>query len=137
MLFVDDFNRFTWFYPSKQRSDLYKKFLLFKKFVENQFNRKIKVVQRDWDGEHRTLNNFMGENGVGFRLACSHTHEQNRIAERKIRHIVNTGLVMLAHSNVQLKLWTHAFNNTALIINSQTRAILNNKTPFFYLLNKN
>jgi hypothetical protein len=41
VIFVDDFSRYTWFYPPHHKSDTYSSFVKFKMLVETQFNCKI------------------------------------------------------------------------------------------------
>ena len=48
--FTDDYNRFCYIYPIKERSEALNKFKIFKAEVENQHNLKIKVV-RSYRGE--------------------------------------------------------------------------------------
>lgn len=47
VIFVDDYSRFTWFYPPKQKSDFYDVLIRFNTFVTNQFSRTIKTFQSD------------------------------------------------------------------------------------------
>jgi hypothetical protein len=42
-------------------------------------------------------------------VSCPHTSQQNGIAERKHRHLVETGLALLAHSSLPLHFWDEAF----------------------------
>ena len=51
VVFVDDHSRFSWFYPLKFKSDFFEVFIRFQKYVENQFNKRIKVFQSDGGGE--------------------------------------------------------------------------------------
>ena len=51
LLFIDDHTHFTWFYLLKTIDEAYPTFLKFQALIENQFNRKIKVVQSDWGDE--------------------------------------------------------------------------------------
>lgn len=53
--FIDDFSRFTWIFPLKQKSETITAFIQFKNMVENQFNRKIKVLQCDGGGEYKPV----------------------------------------------------------------------------------
>lgn len=53
--FIDDFIRFTWIFPLKQKSETITAFIQFKNMVENQFNRKIKVLQCDGGGEYKPV----------------------------------------------------------------------------------
>lgn len=57
--FIDDYSRFTWIYPLKQKSEVFQAFVQFKNLVENQFNKKIKVLQCDGGGEFKALHKFI------------------------------------------------------------------------------
>ena len=50
--FIDDYSRFGYIYPIKERSEALDKFNIFKAKVENQHNLKIKVVRSDHGGEY-------------------------------------------------------------------------------------
>jgi hypothetical protein len=49
--FINDFSKMTWIYFLKKKSEVFKRFLEFKSLVENQTNRKIKVLRIDDGGE--------------------------------------------------------------------------------------
>jgi hypothetical protein len=50
--FTDDFSRYGYIYPIKERSEALDKFKIFKGEVENQHNIKIKLVRSDRGGEY-------------------------------------------------------------------------------------
>jgi hypothetical protein len=50
--FTDDYSRFGYIYPIKERSEALDKFKIFKAEVENQHNKKIKIVRSDRGGEY-------------------------------------------------------------------------------------
>ena len=50
--FTDDFSRYGYVYPIKERSEALEKFKIFKAEVENQADQKIKVVRSDRGGEY-------------------------------------------------------------------------------------
>jgi hypothetical protein len=50
--FTDDFSRYGYIYPIKERSKTLDKFKVFKAEVENQHNIKIKIVRSDRGGEY-------------------------------------------------------------------------------------
>ena len=79
---------------------MYLMFIHFQTFVKNQFNLKIKAFNSDWGGEFRPLFTHFKNHGIFHRLACPHTHEQNEIAERKIWHMVDTGLTLITHCSL-------------------------------------
>jgi len=49
--FIDDFSRKTWIYFLRKKSEVFEKFKEFKALVENQTDKKIKVLRTDNDGE--------------------------------------------------------------------------------------
>ena len=48
--FTDDYSRYGYIYPIKERSEALDKFKIFKLEVENQLNLKIKIVRPDHGG---------------------------------------------------------------------------------------
>ena len=71
----------------KQKSETITAFIQFKNMVENQFNRKIKVLQCDGGGEYKPVQKIAIESGIQFRMSCPYTSQQNGRAERKHRHV--------------------------------------------------
>jgi histone deacetylase 1/2 len=67
-------------------------------------------------------------------VSCQHTSQQNGIAERKHRHLVETGLALLAHSSLPLHYWDEAFLMACYLINRMPTPVLNKETPLFRLL---
>jgi histone deacetylase 1/2 len=101
---IDGYSRFTWLYLLKRKNDVFDIFLQFQRHVERLLSRKIKHVQTDWGGEYIKLNQFFSNNGISHRVSCPHTHQQNGTPEHKHRHIVETGLTLLAHASVPFPL---------------------------------
>ena len=48
--FTDDYSRYGYIYPIKERTEALDKFKIFKAEVENQLNLKIKIVRSDRGG---------------------------------------------------------------------------------------
>ena len=48
--FTDDYSRYGYIYPIKQRSKVLDKFMTFKAKVENQLDLKLKIVRSDCGG---------------------------------------------------------------------------------------
>jgi histone deacetylase 1/2 len=132
--FVDAYSRFTWLYLIKHKSDVYDVFLQFQKHVERLLNRKIIHVQSDWGGEYEKLHPFFHGLGISHRVSCPHTHQQNGTAERKHRHIVETGLTLLAHASVPLSYWNDAFSTACFLINRLPSRTIDIQTPLQRLL---
>ncbi|KAJ0864428.1 putative RNA-directed DNA polymerase [Helianthus annuus] len=137
-IFVDDFSRFTWFYPLKAKSEFYNVLKIFLSFVHNQFSTMVKIFQSDGGTEftnHRVRDLFL-EKGIFHRLSCPYTPEQNGRAERKHRHITETGLAMLFNAHAPAQNWSDAFISATYIINRIPTPLLDNKSPFELLFHQ-
>ncbi|CAA7061321.1 unnamed protein product [Microthlaspi erraticum] len=135
-VFVDDYSRYSWFYPMKTKSEFYSVFIAFQKLVKNQMGSKIKVFQSDGGGEFisNKFKSHLGNCGIKHLLSCPHTPQQNGIAERKHRHFVELGLSMLFHSEVPLKYWVEAFAAASFIGNMLPSSVTDNMSPHECLL---
>lgn len=138
IIFVDDHSRFSWLYPLTRKFNVYKAIEVFVTFVQTQLSCKINVFQSDGGTEfvnHRVQNLF-DTNGTLHRLSCPYTPPQNARAERKHRHIVETGLAMLFNANLPSTFWVDAFVSAVHIINRLPTKVLNGKSPFEILYHR-
>jgi histone deacetylase 1/2 len=104
-------------------------FLKFQTHVERLLNRKILRVQSDWGGEYIKLNSFFDNLGILHRVSCPHTHQQNGTAEQKHRHIVETGLTLLAHASAPFPYWSDAFSTPCFLINRMPTKVIDMQSP--------
>ncbi|KAL5544057.1 hypothetical protein UlMin_007841 [Ulmus minor] len=109
ILFLDDYSRYTWFYPLQTKDQALPVFKQFKLQVENQFDAKIKCLQSDNGGEFRSFMTFLQQSGIFHRFSCLYNSAQNGRVERKHRHVVESGLALLAHASLPMKFWQYAF----------------------------
>ncbi|GJW03742.1 retrovirus-related pol polyprotein from transposon TNT 1-94 [Tanacetum coccineum] len=100
--------------------------------------RRVKAFQSDGGTEflNQCVKQLLVENGTHHRISCPYTPEQNGRAERKHRHVTETGLAMLFNSNAPASLWVDAFTSAVYIINCLPTKLLNNKSPFELLFNR-
>lgn len=134
--FVDDFSRFTWIYPLKQKSETVQAFIQFKALAENQYNKIIKLIQCDGGGEYKLVQRLAIEPGIGFRMSCPYTSQQNGRAERKHRHIAEFGLTPLVQAQMPLQYWWEAFSTAVYLINRLPSQVTQNETPYSLILHK-
>lgn len=131
--FIDDYSRFCWIYLLKHKSDVEQVFYAFQAHVERLLNTKIKVVRSDWGGEYHKLHRYFQRTGISHQVSCPHTSQQNGVAERKHRHLVETGLALLAHSSLPLRFWDEAFTTACYLINRMPTPVLRKDTPLHRL----
>ena len=72
--------------------------------------RKIKIFQSDGGGEFSSIffQQHLQQSGIIKQTSCPYTPQQNGVAERKHRHIMETALTMLFESSLPLKYWVEA-----------------------------
>jgi len=138
VLFVDDYSRFTWLYPILSKAEVLQCFVKFKLLVENLFISKIKQFQSDNGGEYtsKQFKDYLSQSGILHRLSCPHTSQQNGIAERKHRHIVEVGLTLLAQSGLSPKFWVDSFLNAIYLIKRLLTHVLQQESPFSKLMKR-
>ena len=137
-IFIDDCTRFSWMFPLKQKSDFFDTFVNLQRYIETQFSAKIKSFQCD-GGTEFTNNKFrshLHSCGIVLRLACPYTPSQNGVAERKHRHVTETGLTLMFHAHVPVSLWVEAFSTAVFLINRLPSPSLDGKTPYEILFGK-
>jgi hypothetical protein len=98
------------------------------------FNRKIISVQSDWGEDYEHLNSLFCKVGIAHQVSCPHTHQQNRSAECKHRHIVKMGLALLAHASTPLKYCDETFLAAIYLINHTPTKLLSYDTSLHCLL---
>lgn len=130
VLFYDHYTKYSWIYFLRHKSDVRSCFDQFRKIVENYFNTSIKMFQSDWGGEFQALKPYLAQHGIIQRSSCPHTPEQNGCAERKHRHITETGRANLFHASVPSKYWDHAFATAVYTINRLPTPNLNHMSPY-------
>uniref|UniRef100_A0A2N9E2R4 Integrase catalytic domain-containing protein n=1 Tax=Fagus sylvatica TaxID=28930 RepID=A0A2N9E2R4_FAGSY len=117
--FIDDFTRFTWFFPLKYKSQVLESFKHFKSTMENILDYKLKILRSDCGGEYSKseFQSFCSSNGILHQFSCPHTFQQNGIVERKHRHIVDMALTLISQSSLPLNFWLYAFSTAVFLIN--------------------
>ncbi|GKA56514.1 putative RNA-directed DNA polymerase [Tanacetum coccineum] len=133
MLFVDHHSLYMWIYHLAQKSNVYSIFKSFVQMVKRQFTTKLKNVQTDWGSEFRNLASFFSSLGIIHRRSCPHTSERNDFVERRNRHVVETGLTLLAQACVPQRFWHYDFDTAVYLINRMPSRTSTNKSPFEHI----
>jgi transposase InsO family protein len=131
VLFIDDHSRKTWIYFLKTKDGVLARFQEFKAQVENLTGRKIKVLRSDNGGEYtsRDFSDFCIEAGIKREYTIPYNPQQNGVAERKNRSIVEATKAMIHDQNLPMILWAEASMTTVYVQNRSPHKILKNMTP--------
>ena len=100
--FIDDYSRCTWLFLMKNRAELYSIFQKFYAKILTQFNISIRVLCSDNAREYFSAPfiSFMSQHGILHQSFCAPTPQQNGVAERKNRHLIETARTLLLHYHV-------------------------------------
>lgn len=117
--FLDDFSRKLFVYILREKSEVYSKFIEFKNLTERQTGRKIKMLRTDNGTEYvnKSFLNFCKSNGVIHQKSTTYTPQQNGMAERMNRTIMEKVRCMLIDAKLPLCFWAEAVTTAAFIVN--------------------
>ena len=101
------------------------KFEIFKTEVENQYDLKIKIVRSDRGGEYYGRHipygqvsgpfaRFLQENGIVAQYSTPGEPQQNGVAERRNRTLMDMVRSMMSYSTLPINLWMEALKNRHL-----------------------
>lgn len=129
--FIDDFSRTTWVYLMKAKSDMPSAFENFCSFVTTQFDSKIKTLRTDNGAEYtsRHFSSILSARGILHQTTCVGTPQQNGVAERKNRHLLEVTRCLLFQMNVPKIFWSDAVLTSCYVINRLPTKVLNSKSP--------
>lgn len=129
--FIDDFTRKVHVYFLKSKAEALDKFKEFKNYVENQLDKKIKILRTDNGKEYvnEAFGNFIKQSGILHQKTNPYTPEQNGLAERMNRTLIERAKCMLINSSMPKIFWAESVSTGAYIINRTPTKSLNDKTP--------
>ena len=89
--FIDDFSRFTYVYLMRNKDESFDMFKHYKTKVENQNDRKIKILRNDKGGEYfpNDFSTFCEKHGIIHQSSAPYTPKRNDLAEKKNRTLVD------------------------------------------------
>ncbi|KAM2231636.1 hypothetical protein ACFX1S_015876 [Malus domestica] len=130
--FIDEYTRHCWLFPLINKSDVFATFVAFYSFVLTQFATAIQTLQSDGGGEYvsKAFQSFLLDKGITHHISCPHTPEQNGLAERKHRHIIETTVTLLQTARLPACFWSYACQTAVYLINRMPSSVLGHKSPF-------
>ncbi|GJS21570.1 ribonuclease H-like domain-containing protein [Tanacetum coccineum] len=100
--------------------------------IENQINHKVKIIRCDNGTEFKNndMNQFCGMKGIKREFSVARTPQQNGVAERKNRTLIEAARTMLADSLLPTTFWAEAVNTACYVQNRVLVTKPHNKTPY-------
>lgn len=107
LTFIDDFIRYTVTYLLSQKSEAQDKLEEYVALVENKFGRKMQILRPDRGGEYlnKQTEIFLKRRGIKHETTAGYFPQQNGVAERKNRSLVEMAKCMLLDAKIDNKYW--------------------------------
>ncbi|GJZ21028.1 putative ribonuclease H-like domain-containing protein [Tanacetum coccineum] len=132
LVVTDDFSRFSWVFflaTKDETSGILKTFIT---GIENQLDYKVKVIRCDNGTEFKNsiMNQFCEIKGIKREFSVARTPQQNGVAERKNRTLIEAARTMLVDSKLPTTFWAEAVNTACYVLNRVLIIKPHNKTPY-------
>ncbi|CAA7024021.1 unnamed protein product [Microthlaspi erraticum] len=129
--FTDDYSRKVWVSFLRFKDEAFRSFVEWKKMVETQSGRNIKKL-RTANGLKfckNQFNDFCKQEGMVRHKTCAYTPQQNGVAERLNRTIMNKVRSILSESGLSQKFWAEAVSTAVYLINRSPSSVIDFRVP--------
>ena len=105
--FTDDFSRYGYVYLMKHKSESFEMFKRFQNEVENQLDKKIKVLRSDRGGEYLSQEfiDHLSSCGIVSQLTPPGTPQWNGVSERRNRTLLDMVRSMMSQTDLPPSFW--------------------------------
>ena len=107
--------------------------------IKNQHVTTVKILRSDNGAEYNNqdFHQFLAINDIKHQTTCVNTPEQNGVAERKNRHLLEVARSLMFTMHVPKILWSEAIKTATYLINRMPLRVLGYRTPAECLLGSN
>ncbi|GJY32267.1 putative ribonuclease H-like domain-containing protein, partial [Tanacetum coccineum] len=119
LVVTDDFSRFSWVFFLGTKDETSEILFTFITGLENQLNHKVKIIRCDHGTEFKNydMNVLCAKKGIKREYSVARTPQQNGVAERKNRTLIEAARTMLADSLLPIPFWAEAVNTACYVLN--------------------
>lgn len=128
---IDDKSRKVWLMFLKSKDETFDMFCEWKELVEKQVNKKVKVLRTDNGLEfcNRKYEEYCRKQGIERHRTCTYTPQQNGVAERMNRTVMEKLRCMLSESGLGEEFWAEAAATAAYIVNRSPCTAIDHNVP--------
>ncbi|GJZ37469.1 putative ribonuclease H-like domain-containing protein [Tanacetum coccineum] len=132
LVVTDGYSRFTWvfFLTSKdESSEILKNFI---KEIENLVDKKVKIIRSDNETKfkNKVMDDFYREKCIKREYNIARNPQQNGVAERRNRILIEAARTMLADSKLPTTFWAEAVSTACYVQNRVLVVKPHNMTPY-------
>lgn len=117
--FIDLYSRYSEVYFIKKKSDVTGVTINFINKLKTQMERKPKILRTDRGLEYLNseLQNFLEKEGIQTQCTVGYAPEQNGVAERKNRTLMEAARSMLSSASLPKQFWAEAVDTANYVLN--------------------
>ena len=130
--FIDDHTRTTWTFLIKEKSETATIFQFFRTMISTHFKSQIQVLKIDNAKDYFNSilgGSYLSKHGIVHISSCVDTPQQNGVAERKNRHLLEVARANMFTNNVPKQFWEEAVLRATYLINRMPSRVLKFLTP--------
>ena len=131
LTFVDDYSRKVFGFILKSKKEVLIRMQEFLAFAENQTGKRLKCLRTDNGSEYvnRGVENFLKSHGIIHQTTISYTPQQNGVAERTNRTLIEKSRCLLFEAKLSKKYWAEAMNTAIYLKNRSPTAAVKDAVP--------
>ena len=128
---LDDKTHHAWVYPLKTKDQVFEFFKQWQAEVENFTGQRVKTLRTDNGGEFtsKSFQAHLKACGIRHELTIPKTPEQNGVAERLNRTLVETTRAMLLDAKLPHMFWAEAISTATYLRNRSPTSAVEGTTP--------
>ncbi|KAJ9556363.1 hypothetical protein OSB04_010977 [Centaurea solstitialis] len=112
LVIVDEFSKYTWVFFLRSKSDAPEEIIMFVRKMERLNNLTVRSIRSDHGTEFKnsTPETFFDQKGISQNFSSVRTPQQNGVAERRNRTLIEAARSMLSEANLATQFWAEAVN---------------------------
>ncbi|KAE8957949.1 hypothetical protein PF011_g30958 [Phytophthora fragariae] len=146
IVFVDEYTRYVFTFLMRKRDEVYHVYEDLRRKVRDkikyiytvvsEYDDEIKRLQSDNGKEYEKLTRIIVKYGTRFRFTQAYTPQQNGMAERRIRMVMEKALCLLFEGHLSGALWGEAVMTSTYLINLTPSAAIDMRSPYLLWHNR-
>ncbi|GJW76966.1 putative ribonuclease H-like domain-containing protein [Tanacetum coccineum] len=138
LVVTDDFSRFSWVFFLATKDETNEILKTFITAIENLIDLSVKVIrcENGTEFKNRVMNQFCEMKGNKREFSVARTSQQNGVAERKNRTLIEDVRTMLVDLKLPTTFWAEAVNTACYVQNRMLVIKPHNKTPYELFLGR-
>ncbi|KAJ9535241.1 LOW QUALITY PROTEIN: hypothetical protein OSB04_un001670 [Centaurea solstitialis] len=138
LVIVDEYSIYTWVFFLRSKSDAPEEIILFVRKMERLNNLTVRSIRSDHGTEFKnsTLETFFDQKGISQNFSSVRTPQQNGVAERRNRTLIEAARSMLSEANLATQFWAEAVNTACYTQNRSLIVKRFRRTPYELFQNR-